>query len=118
MICYGCFKASQDVFFYSDAYALLLDRDYLILRPLDAKTEVTSIPINRDDTVFSFGRKNFTISYEEKGEVCREHGIAQIDADLLIFPLHMRYWREGDYFVPLGMSGRKKLSDFFHTREA
>lgn len=107
------FKGEPGRVFYADEYALLLDRDSLLLKPVDVKREQASIQIDRDDAVFSFGGKNFTISYEEKGEVCRERGVAQIDADLLIFPLQMRYWHEGDYFVPLGMSGRKKLSDFF-----
>ena len=40
-----------------------------------------------------------------------EH-IAQIDADRLQFPLTLRRWQEGDWFVPFGMTGRKKVSDF------
>ncbi len=27
--------------------------------------------------------------------------------------VHLRYWQEGDRFIPLGMKGEKKLSDFF-----
>ena len=40
-----------------------------------------------------------------------EH-IAQVDADRLQFPLTLRRWRDGDWFVPFGMTGRKKVSDF------
>lgn len=40
-----------------------------------------------------------------------EH-IAQVDADLLRWPLTVRRWQEGDSFVPFGMTGRKKVSDF------
>lgn len=40
-----------------------------------------------------------------------EH-IAQVDADRLTFPLTLRRWREGDWFVPFGMTGRKKVSDY------
>lgn len=40
-----------------------------------------------------------------------EH-IAQVDADRLQYPLTLRRWREGDWFVPFGMTGRKKVSDF------
>jgi tRNA(Ile)-lysidine synthase len=36
-----------------------------------------------------------------------------IDADKLVYPLKMRTWHEGDHFFPLGMKGKKKLSDFF-----
>ena len=37
---------------------------------------------------------------------------AQLDADRLVWPLHLRRWREGDHFIPFGMTGKKKVSDF------
>ena len=38
--------------------------------------------------------------------------IALLDADRLQYPLVLRRWREGDWFVPFGMEGRKKVSDY------
>ena len=38
--------------------------------------------------------------------------IAFLDFDKLKFPLELRTWEKGDWFVPLGMKGKKKLSDF------
>lgn len=35
------------------------------------------------------------------------------DADRVKFPLTVRKWQKGDYFYPIGMQGRKKLSKFF-----
>ena len=39
--------------------------------------------------------------------------VACIDRDKVQFPLLIRKWEQGDYFKPLGMSGFKKVSDFF-----
>lgn len=38
--------------------------------------------------------------------------VALIDADKLRYPLRLRRWHDGDWFQPLGMSGRKKISDY------
>ncbi|QNF32375.1 tRNA lysidine(34) synthetase TilS [Adhaeribacter swui] len=38
--------------------------------------------------------------------------VAALDSGLLQFPLKIRTWKEGDWFVPLGMNGKKKISDF------
>lgn len=38
--------------------------------------------------------------------------VAYLTADALRFPLLLRQWREGDWFIPLGMAGQKKVSDF------
>ena len=39
--------------------------------------------------------------------------MATFDRDKLTFPLTLRTWRRGDWFIPLGMKGRQKLSDYF-----
>ena len=38
---------------------------------------------------------------------------AFLNADLITYPLMIRNFRPGDRFVPFGMSGHKKLKDFF-----
>ena len=40
-------------------------------------------------------------------------GTLVADADKLPLPLKIRAWQAGDWMVPLGMKGRKKLSDLF-----
>ena len=36
-----------------------------------------------------------------------------VDYDKIGASLTLGYWEEGDWFIPFGMKGRKKLSDFF-----
>lgn len=40
-------------------------------------------------------------------------GVYCLDAGKVRFPLRVRSWKEGDRMQPLGMNGRKKLSDIF-----
>jgi tRNA(Ile)-lysidine synthase len=43
--------------------------------------------------------------------------IAALDHDRIVFPLTVRRWQPGDFFYPLGMMDRKKLSDYFIDRK-
>lgn len=38
--------------------------------------------------------------------------VAYLAADALKFPLRLRRWQQGDWFIPLGMAGQKMVSDF------
>ena len=40
-------------------------------------------------------------------------GTVIMDADKMAFPFVCRPWRQGDWFVPFGLKGRKKVSDLF-----
>jgi len=43
--------------------------------------------------------------------------VAYLDNEKLLFPVILRKWRPGDFFYPLGMNKRKKLSDYFIDRK-
>ena len=36
-----------------------------------------------------------------------------LDFEKLQFPLTLRSWKKGDVFIPSGMKGKKKVSDYF-----
>ena len=59
----------------------------------------------------------FSLSVKKSKNVPNKLGIHSsteyVDAGKVRFPLYIRSWKEGDFFVPLGMKHRKKVSDFF-----
>lgn len=99
--------------FESYGFVLVLDRDKLILaKRVDERTE--PVLINRDDHEVNYGGFKVTLLHDDSPLVVRDNPMAvSVDAEKLVYPLTIRSWKEGDYFYPLGMKGRKKLSDFF-----
>ncbi len=43
----------------------------------------------------------------------KDSNILYLDADKITFPIILRKWKVGDWFIPFGMKGRKKVSDYF-----
>ena len=51
-----------------------------------------------------------TLDYNEF-KLLKKSDLAQLDYDKVKFPLKLRNWEKGDSFIPLGMRGKKKVSD-------
>ena len=47
----------------------------------------------------------------------KETGVMCIDPGKLSYPLVLRRWNAGDFFFPLGLNHRKKLSDYFTDKK-
>lgn len=105
--------------FFSDNYRLIKDRLYFIL------DQVTDEP-NKNNELYLieegineiksplhlvFRKDNMPVN------INKNKNILYVDADKLEFPLVIRKWQPGDWFIPLGMNGRKKLSDYFTDRK-
>ncbi|MFO7922344.1 MAG: tRNA lysidine(34) synthetase TilS [Bacteroidales bacterium] len=100
--------------FYSPTHRLVKDRDYLIITPVPKETisryyieeGVSELerPIKLKISVLK-NHSSFRIPSNPK--------IACLDMNMIHFPLILRKWQKGDYFQPLGLTGLKKLSDFF-----
>lgn len=64
--------------------------------------------LTTDDFVFSV-KKSALPDNKNGNDSSNEY----VDAAKVKFPLTVRSWQKGDSFIPLGMKGKKKLSDFF-----
>jgi tRNA(Ile)-lysidine synthase len=99
--------------FESTGHTLILDRDKLILTP-QKKRQNTAVQINNDTHEVNYGNYKLTLLHDDSPLIIKDNPLAtSIDADLLIYPLTLRPWQQSDFFYPLGMKGRKKLSDLF-----
>lgn len=105
--------------FYSDEYQLVRDRQSLVLTKRNHNKIFSMIIIDQDTKIIE---QPIALSFEiikpdEKFSFPKSNDIAVLDYSLLTFPLTIRPWREGDWFIPFGMKGRKKISDFLIDRK-
>lgn len=100
------------LYFASDEFELLMDRELLYLQKRDIKLQA-EICIDEHTETIPIGNQTLHLFISTDKEIQRDSHTAQVDGDKLIYPLRIRYWQEGDRFIPLGMSGEQKLSDFF-----
>lgn len=87
--------------------------EYFELRPREEVTNVT-LEIKADTTKIA---KPINIEFQfleaEKVKISGDPDLHYLAAEELQFPLKLRTWRDGDRFQPLGMSGTKKVSDYW-----
>ncbi len=97
---------------FSKTHQLLKDRDCLILSELttEENNEIVTILENQNEIKLSNGTLILE-SVKKLGET--DKSTIYIDKKTLNYPLTVRHWEKGDYFYPLGMQGKKKLSKFF-----
>lgn len=97
--------------FFSTSHQLLKDRDKLILSNIQ-NHDNERIIINNIDELNTIGFSSNITQLSDSFEINKSNLLANLDADKIKFPLVYRKWENGDEFHPLGMSGRKKVSDF------
>lgn len=113
-LCHALDNGATGRRFYSREWVAVVDRGNVVIAP-----------IMEDDSCETIVERNTVRSYAGGSVLYYEYcnidfiddldqgeNVALLDADKLKFPLRVRRWQEGDWFIPFGMSGRKKLSDY------
>jgi tRNA(Ile)-lysidine synthase len=98
----------------SATHRILKNRKWLIIAPVN-NFLAQHILINKSDKeiVFELGKLIFKNEAFTNEKISTSNLTAMLDAKNITFPLLLRKWKPGDYFYPLGMQKKKKLSKFF-----
>lgn len=105
----------------SKTHYLLNNRGFLCLGKNEENNDIPYL-INADTDEFLFDGaglcfKRIMNGYaESKKDVIEKNpdkNVIFVDSDSIIYPLVLRHWKKGDYFYPLGLAGKKKISKYF-----
>ncbi|AXT19830.1 tRNA lysidine(34) synthetase TilS [Flavobacteriaceae bacterium AU392] len=109
---YHLLQAQSGKQVYSSTHRLLKDREVLILTKKDInEKQIIYIKEKEKEIVTPLG-----ILFIDNVDAVLEknsNNIVYLDADKFKYPLILRQWKDGDYFYPAGMQGKKKLSKYF-----
>lgn len=98
----------------SSTHRILKNRNWLIISPNDINiAEHILIEEGNKEIQVENGKLKLERLTTDNWLLSTDISIANFDADEIIFPLLLRKWKQGDYFYPLGMNKKKKLSRFF-----
>ncbi|MEL6534895.1 MAG: tRNA lysidine(34) synthetase TilS [Bacteroidota bacterium] len=100
----------------SPTHQVLIDRELLILSPIVEKHQPQAWDAEQPEQIFPEGQIRRE-SMEFNGQFDNDENQAWLQESTLQKPWVLRPWQEGDRFVPLGMLGQKKLSDFLIDRK-
>ena len=100
--------------FYSQNFQMVRDRESLIISPIKKETGIVEQKIDEGNTQIQhpIAMQFEVITPDASFEIPKSSAVATLDYSELKFPLTLRLWRKGDWFIPFGMRGHKKVSDF------
>ncbi|MDO9037512.1 MAG: tRNA lysidine(34) synthetase TilS [Lutibacter sp.] len=110
---------------FSKTHRLLKDREVLILSEILQQEEIERFEIFENTTEINvpiaLKFETITIPFDTKNHqnkvleelIFDDKNTISIDFDNLEFPLILRKRQKGDFFFPIGLNGKKKVSKFF-----
>jgi tRNA(Ile)-lysidine synthase len=110
---YKLLEANNGAYLASATHRFIKFNDAIQLVTNDSEKEHLMIPIGEGILKTKYGKLQMeTIEVNTMGAIDASSSIAYLDADALEFPLLIRSWQITDYFYPLGLRKKKKLSHF------
>lgn len=105
--------AGSGAYINSPTHRIFKNRSHLVITSLQTKSS-EQILIEESDKKIEFEHGTITKDLVDGNiKIDKNPNIALLDAKEIAYPLLLRKWKEGDYFYPLGMKKKKKLSRFF-----
>ncbi len=105
-------QSESGKYIQSATHRIIKNRKWLIISPSQT-ISAQNILIEQTDKQINFGEGKLQIEKHSTFNINHSPLIAQFDLSQTKFPLLLRKWKQGDYFYPLGMQKKKKLSRFF-----
>lgn len=97
----------------SSSHKIIKNRNWLIISPHQPQlAQNIVIEKNATNVLFELGELKIKHIPNEQYHLLLDESVAQLNADKITFPLLLRKWKHGDYFYPLGMPKKKKVSRF------
>jgi tRNA(Ile)-lysidine synthase len=109
----GLLQSASGKYIASASHRIIRNRKWLIISPNQTKA-ANNILIEENNTAITF--ENGELQIEKCASLStmgNEPSTALLDTAEIKFPLLLRKWKQGDYFYPLGMQKKKKISRFF-----
>ncbi len=106
-------KSESGKYIQSSTHRIIKNRNWLIISPNENKEAENILIEDEGNLQFADGSLQTKKIINTQYSILNDQLIAQLDADEIKFPLLLRKWKRGDYFYPLGMKKKKKLSRFF-----
>ncbi len=104
--------------FYAETYRIIKDREYLIMSGnIQLVDESFVFPVKAGEWKEPFPFTFDVLPNDESFKIEVSSQIAYFDMDKLENTLTLRKWKQGDWFIPFGMKGRKKISDYFSDKK-
>jgi len=95
-------------------YRIIKHRHWFIISPANfPESGIIIIDEGISNLEFGIGQLQFEIKPNSQFLIPNSTSVGCFDLKFIKFPLMLRKWKTGDYFYPLGMKKKKKLSRFF-----